>query len=731
MRRVLALSTALICAIGLLAVETAPATANEDCPDLDDIEVPEAEFVQARCLEDLTTAGNPYTDTTPNAGAGTREDNVIHSEHTEFPEVEVPGVQVEGYFADSCDRYQPETTDFMPVCDNGLRHNSQFVIRVPNDWDGETLVVAGTPGIRAQFASDLVLSDWVLTRGWAYAAQDKGNTGVNFFRAGDTETDGSATEWVPGKAMEQWAELMGTTAASAQGMLERVYGTAPARTYAAGLSNGGYQTRLAIEHHPELYDGGVDWAGHPMLSEGPNLYTYIPSILRNYPEYQAGSAEAYDALVHEGRLPPHSEPIWEHHYVNYWGITPTVYRPAIDPEYTDYVATPSFVVPPGHPDAEYDYHERPDFVRDRMDRLATVGETHGKPLILLHPDLDALVPISTASDPYVERVRARGHGDALRYYVVEGGTHVDSLADDHPDEMRPVLPCFIDALDELDAWVAEGEQPPPSGLIPNPDVDERVQANECGLPEPVERTGGSDAASVSLEASRRGFGIVETVVVAAADRPLDALVAGPLAASHDGPLLLVDDEVDDALASELHRTGALEAIVVGDTDAVSEQLVTGLEDEGLEVSRVSGDGDAGTAAAVAADVGAPDGEAFVVTDGAVAASSIGALAAVAQAPVLLVDEGAIPEATSDALDALGVERTIVVAADGEVREDVIRDLPGAEVIGGADGLEVNAEALRVGLERGHSLETLYVAPAAEPAYAALAAPVGGGGGKGG
>jgi poly(3-hydroxybutyrate) depolymerase len=47
-------------------------------------------------------------------------------------------------------------------------------------------------------------------------------------------------------------------------------GRAPARTYVTGISNGGYLSRWQLEHHPELYDGGVDWqgtAGHARRAE--------------------------------------------------------------------------------------------------------------------------------------------------------------------------------------------------------------------------------------------------------------------------------------------------------------------------------------------------------------------------------------------------------------------------------------------------------------------------------
>lgn len=139
--------------------------------DLAAIEVEGAEFSQARCLPDLSTAGNTFRTT----GGGSRENPTLHSELTEFPPGAVPGLQVEGWFPDSCDRYEPEAAiAFMPTCDNGLRHNGQFVLRIPDAWDGTHLVVAGAPGIRDQYAQDPILSDWVLARGWAYIAHDRG-----------------------------------------------------------------------------------------------------------------------------------------------------------------------------------------------------------------------------------------------------------------------------------------------------------------------------------------------------------------------------------------------------------------------------------------------------------------------------------------------------------------------------------------------------------------------------
>lgn len=47
---------------------------------------------------------------------------------------------------------------------HGWNHDSQFVIRVPDHWNGG-LVITGAPGVRTQYANDFIVSDWVLAQG--------------------------------------------------------------------------------------------------------------------------------------------------------------------------------------------------------------------------------------------------------------------------------------------------------------------------------------------------------------------------------------------------------------------------------------------------------------------------------------------------------------------------------------------------------------------------------------
>ena len=415
--------------------------------------VPGAEVQDPDCLSDLTTAHTQET------GHTNKQDwDGLRAEGTRNPSG-VPGLQVDGYFPDGSNTNS----------NNGWFHDSQFVIRFPNDWNGK-LVISGTPGVRAQYANDFIISDWVLAQGYAFASTDKGNTGTGFYN------DGSA----PGGSVLEWHRRVEQLTRAARIAADRYYDEALRRTYITGISNGGYLTRYALENNPELYDGGVDWEGTLFRAQGPNLFTYLPVALRNYPLYEAtGSREAHSDMIRAG-FQPGSEFLWDEHYVIYWDLTQRIYREEFDPNYDGPLKAGIPFCQPGTPncDANYVYNERPQYVKDAVRKVSLTGDI-GRPLLTLHGDLDALLPIRTDSDVYTRLVRQRGHGDIHRYYVIGKGNHVDSFYDDYPRKLRPILPCHRDAFEALEAFVQRDVQPPDSGYVPKPKRGDVV--NKCSI----------------------------------------------------------------------------------------------------------------------------------------------------------------------------------------------------------------------------------------------------------
>ena len=239
-----------------------------------------------------------------------------------------------------------------------------------------------------------------------------------------------------------------------------------------GISNGGYLTRWQLENRPELYDGGVDWEGTLMRADGPNLFTYLPTALREYP--QAALDPAARKRMYDVGFEPGSEVLWPDHYPVYWDLTQRVYREAFDPDYdgatkagTPFCRTGGAPGTPTACDAEYDYASRPQAVKDAVASVSLTGKI-GKPLLTLHGDLDALLPISTDSDVYTQLIASARKGKLHRYYVVEDGNHVDDRADVFPAEIRPILPCYREAFQRLTSWVEDGAAPPASQTVARP-----------------------------------------------------------------------------------------------------------------------------------------------------------------------------------------------------------------------------------------------------------------------
>ncbi|MEV5883888.1 tannase/feruloyl esterase family alpha/beta hydrolase [Streptomyces sp. NPDC052020] len=433
------------------AANTAGGGGGDHCARQERVRVPGAALQRSACLPDLTTAGlagTPYTDLADQAG--------LTASATRTPSG-VPGIQVDGYF--------PDTSRFNAT--HGWRHDAQFVIRLPDRWNGG-LVVTGAPGTRKQYATDKAISDRVLAQGYAYAATDKGNNGADFYRDGQR----------PGDAVAEWNTRTTELTRAARRVVAQRYGRAPRHTYITGISNGGYLTRWQLENQPELYDGGVDWEGALWSVRGSSLLTSLPATVAR----MLGTARDED--LYAVGFARGSEFLWPYHEKTYWGLTQKIYRAEFDPAYDPGCpgpsagTTPERILAPCPADATYDYASRPASVHRALARVALTGRI-GKPLITVHGDLDALLPKAAHSDVYTRMIDRSGRGGLHRSYTIRGGTHVDGLYDTYPDRLRPILPCYRSAFDALTGWVERGTPPPADQTVGRPADGDLV--NRCGL----------------------------------------------------------------------------------------------------------------------------------------------------------------------------------------------------------------------------------------------------------
>ncbi len=438
---------AAVLAAPLIVLPSQAAGAADPCANAGAIRVPGAELQRVECQSDLSAtvlSAKGRSDISDWAG--------LHSKQSTNPPAGA-GIQVDGFFPDD------STTNTT----YGWNHDAQFVLRLPERWNGQ-LVITGAPGVRKQYANDFIISDWVLSQGYAYASTDKGNTGTSFFNNGSRSA--------PGAALREWHDRVSELAAAAKQVVGQRYGAAPKRTWMTGTSNGGYLTRWQLENRPELYDGGVDWEGSMFQPEGPNLFTYLPTALREYPQAQVDPAARQ--RMYDVGFQPGSESLWPDHYTVYWDLTQRVYRESFDPDYDGATKAGTPFCRTGGPagtatacDTQYDYASRPQAVKDALTSVSLTGRIR-KPMITLHGDLDALLPITTDSDVYARMVKDAGKGRLHRYYTVEDGNHVDGLVDAQPTTLRPILPCYREAFLRLTSWVTTGAPPPDTQTVVRP-----------------------------------------------------------------------------------------------------------------------------------------------------------------------------------------------------------------------------------------------------------------------
>lgn len=221
---------------------------------------------------------------------------------------------------------------------------------------------------------------------------------------------------------------------------------------------------------------------------------------------------------------------------------------------------------------------------------------------------------------------------------------------------------------------------------------------------PVRQVRSSNVQDLAVKMSRRAYpGGSEAVLAGTfASRPWSrvvivnerdfagALAGGVLGRAFLGPVLVTPREgLSAAVKQEVSRLAPIGAYVIGGEGTLSPQVVADLAATGIaeaEITRLEGAGAAGTAAVIASAMDrrsaaqkAANKEAFreaiVLNPASPDAGAISVLAAHRRMPVLFTGANALPAATSDAIQALGIRRTIVVGSSRYVGADVIAALP--------------------------------------------------------
>lgn len=228
------------------------------------------------------------------------------------------------------------------------------------------------------------------------------------------------------------------------------------------------------------------------------------------------------------------------------------------------------------------------------------------------------------------------------------------------------------------------------------------------------RLAGPDRYGTAAAIATTTFTTADTVVVARGDNFPDALAASFLAGQFTGPVLLtLPNDVPQATLDALGALKTKNVVLLGSTQAISDAVATKLagrpstSDAGgnLVVTRIGGRDRFDTARLVATRTGNAFGtlggqRAAIVTTGLNFADALaaGPLAYAGRLPILLTTPGALPEATTSALGAIGARRVLLLGgpqAVSSVVEAQIRQLNGGTEVTRVAGLDRTATATAI------------------------------------
>ncbi|MCP3888077.1 MAG: hypothetical protein GY702_04275 [Desulfobulbaceae bacterium] len=356
----------------------------------------------------------------------------------------------------------------------------RITFRLPDNWNRK-LIVGGTPGLRNEYANEAILIPWLLDAGYAYIAGDKG-------------IPGGANDMQSGKHPTQhWGKMMIDLAALGRDCIKMLTGETPDLTYTMGLSNGGYQTRRALEidhvrvlkGKKRLFDGGVDWSGgywpdarvmdvnrdgKVSVTEYAAADTMVGAIdkatLAMGWFYSADTQTTPDEFLKYPRFPgaylsmidagysPESSLFWGYYNTNfdgyqyipgfeiyrgvgYYNLVSYVYRADLRGDDAAVSAAYSCYSDPAQPNTPPPLY---DWLRSDGDggwnkesvRYALKNANTAEfsvPLLSLQGQADGLLALNSQGLEYKDAVELYGSPDLHRFYIIAHSSHVDTHVD--------------------------------------------------------------------------------------------------------------------------------------------------------------------------------------------------------------------------------------------------------------------------------------------------------------
>jgi len=211
----------------------------------------------------------------------------------------------------------------------------------------------------------------------------------------------------------------------------------------------------------------------------------------------------------------------------------------------------------------------------------------------------------------------------------------------------------------------------------------------------INRIMGEDRYKTAVAVSQIGWpnGAANAILATGENFP-DALSAAPLTHKYNAPILLTGaDALNDDTTTELKRLMVKKVYLIGGLGAISANVENQLAKLSISTTRIAGQDRYDTSVQVAKALGASKG-AFVTTgEDFPDAISAAPLAAAQNMPILLVPPDTLPTTTLSYLTGSKIPHLYVLNGSNELSDNLVSQLPNAEVITGNDPYERNVNLI--------------------------------------
>jgi putative cell wall-binding protein len=159
------------------------------------------------------------------------------------------------------------------------------------------------------------------------------------------------------------------------------------------------------------------------------------------------------------------------------------------------------------------------------------------------------------------------------------------------------------------------------------------------------RVAGESRIETAIEISKTGWESSQTVILARADHPADALAAASLSGAYEAPILLTyTNSLPNSVIQELNRLQVSKIYVLGGIMAISNNVANELTELGFSVERINGQTRFATAVNINKEAGTDQGTKAIVVNGYTVADALSAssTSAIDGTPIYLATKTSLP-----------------------------------------------------------------------------------------